>query len=62
MEDFDYVPDFDKSEELTDNIINMIEQLPNYGQIDGHVIVDEFELRTRLEKVISEGVKIKKLF
>jgi hypothetical protein len=62
MDEFDYIPDFNKSEELTDTIIDMIKQLPNFGELNGHVIVDEFELRTRLENVLSEGIKIKTLF
>jgi hypothetical protein len=62
MDEFDYIPDFKKSEELTDTIIDMIKQLPKFGELDGHVIVDEFELRTRLENVLSEGIKLKTLF
>jgi hypothetical protein len=57
MEEFDYLPDFEYNEELTNRIVEIIKSRNDYGQDGGIVIVDEFELRTRLEKALFESVK-----
>ena len=59
MGEFDYLPDFEYNEELTNRIVEIIKSRNDYGQDGGIVIVDEFELRTRLEKALFESVKRK---
>ena len=58
MEEFDYLPDFEYNE-VTNRIVEIIKSRNDYGQDGGIVIVDEFELRTRLEKALFESVKLK---
>jgi hypothetical protein len=60
--EFDYVPDFEYNEELTNRIVEIIKSRNDYGQDGGIVIVDEFEFRTKLEKVLFQSVKRKESF
>lgn len=57
MEDFDY----EYNEDLTNRIVEIIKSHNDYGQDGGIVIVDEFELRTRLEDVLYKCLKRKEM-